>query len=351
MKVAIAGGGPAGLMAATRLAESGETPVVYEREEAVGVPVRCGEALIDPYGIYDTYPPGAKVSVKELHLNIRRLHVFRVRGVRIWIMDKDAWLQQMAAHARSLGAEIRMGTVARLSDLRRNFDYVLDCTGCPSQAQKEYGIDYGKVGLGIQFRAKGDFSELVGRIEFHFVEREVGYGWVFPKSPTRANLGMGWVLNPPRRKWDILREFARRRVGDYTVEGRTAGGIPMQIPSSLRIENVLLCGDAAGLANPYHGGGIHNALISGRIAADCLLEGRPELYQSRLRGVVRGEKQVAAFARSVLEGSFGFHDRMVGYLARHYSLGEVFTERTHRQLTPFIQIWNLRRLIGRMLGI
>jgi digeranylgeranylglycerophospholipid reductase len=351
LRAAIVGGGPAGLMAATRLAESGQAPVVFERQEAVGVPVRCGEALIDPYGIYEADPPGSRVSVKELHLNIRRLHVFPVRRVNIWVLDKDTWLQQMAAHARSLGAEIRMGTVAQLSDLKKDFDYVLDCSGCPSQAQKEYGIHYGKIGLGIQFRAKGDFSRIVGRIEFHFVQNEVGYRWVFPKSRTHANVGMGWVLNPPRRKWDILRKFVQERVGDFTVEGRTAGNIPMEMPPRLCMENVLLCGDAAGLANPYHGGGIHNALISGRIAADCLLKGKPELYQSRLSRVVMGEKQVAAFARSLLEGSFGFHDRMVGHLAHHYLLGEIFTERTHRQLTPFIQIWRLRSVIGSMLGI
>ena len=45
IKVAIVGGGPAGLTAALTLSKSGISPVVFEEHSSIGQPIQCGEGV------------------------------------------------------------------------------------------------------------------------------------------------------------------------------------------------------------------------------------------------------------------------------------------------------------------
>jgi digeranylgeranylglycerophospholipid reductase len=219
---------------------------------------------------------------------------------------------------------------------------VLDCSGCPSQSRREYDLPYGHLALGIQYRIKADVASLLGRLRIYFREGEVGYAWVFPKSPVEANVGIGWAKDAPRGKWGRLDDFVSREIGDYEVLKRMSGHIPMGMPPKLLLGNVLLCGDAAGLANPYIAGGNHNALMSGAIAGRCLLEGAPSLYEERLLEKVRSELNVARFARDLLENSYRYHETVVAHLERRFPVDRVFSEESYRSLAPLIRAWKLR---------
>ena len=61
---------------------------------------------------------------------------------------------------------------------------------------------------------------------------------------------------------------SRRNFPNATISGRTVGGV-IVAPTLARIvaDGVLLCGDAAHMINPLSGGGIVNAMKSGRLAA------------------------------------------------------------------------------------
>ena len=345
LKVAIVGAGPAGLEAALELSKGGITPTVYEKEDGTEHPTRCGEALFDLYRFFDSDPPGSRARISDLIVTIENTHHFPADNMGVWIMDKRGWLKEMGKDLESRGVAMERGRTVLLSDLRREFDYVLDCSGCPSQANREYGVEYGTLGLAIQYRVSANLSDRFGRLYFHYFPGEVGFRWIFPKSRKESNIGVGWANNPPHQKWETLDNFAREYLEDFNVKERVAGCIPMQLPPQLKLDNVMLCGDAGGLVNPYHGGGIHNALLSGRTAARCLLEGAPDSYDERLRDAVSGELKVAAFARSILEGSFRHHEMMVSYLEKNVPLEMLFTHDTHRKLLPFIQIWNLRSIL------
>jgi len=345
VQVAILGAGPAGLEAAMELLRGGISPTVFEKKERVGSPVRCGEALLDLHSLFDGDPPGSMRRISELLVHIETVHHFPADNTGLWIMDKREWLESLVAEARSLGASIEMGRPVLLSDIRKEYDYVIDCSGCPSQSLKEYGVDYGPLGLAIQYRVSCDLDEKAGKLGFHYIPGEVGFRWIFPKSRKEANIGVGWAYDQPREKWDTLNQFALDQLGDFEVQRRISGYLAMQVPSRLSIENILLCGDAAGLANPYHGGGIHNAMLSGRIASRCLVEGSPGTYDPRLRKAVSGELKVANFARSILEGSYKHHEMMVSYLEKNVPLEKLFTHETYRRLLPYIGIWNIRSLI------
>jgi geranylgeranyl reductase family protein len=113
-----------------------------------------------------------------------------------------------------------------------------------------------------------------------------GYVWLFPVARNRANIGMILSKETKRRTGrnvlsvfkDIVRShpvFNRLRKKDELFHH--IKGFPLHLGSAKgpRVKDgVILAGDAASFINPLTGGGIFNAMLSGKIAAlvsaDCL---------------------------------------------------------------------------------
>ncbi len=118
-----------------------------------------------------------------------------------------------------------------------------------------------------------------------FLAIENGYGWVFPKAD-RVSVGIGSV-KPGRAIRESLEAFARRErlPVPTTVSAGLINTEPVAAPP--RAPAVLLAGDAAGLADHFTGGGLHSALLSGRLAARAVLESEDRwpgpVYQRLLR--------------------------------------------------------------------
>ncbi len=121
-------------------------------------------------------------------------------------------------------------------------------------------------------------------VEFHFNQRVLpGYGWVFPMGEDRANIGVGLRLDVIRRAKGSLREAFESFVRDPMLAPRLAGARLLGEPrgwllplGSQRLQRAypgaLLVGDAGAFVSPLSGGGIYNALETGRIAARVALE-------------------------------------------------------------------------------
>ena len=347
MRVAVIGAGPAGLIAARELAKNNVKVVVFEKHEEVGRPVRCGEALFDLYHILRGPPSNFRSKINQVLVKVEGLHSIRVGSTPVWMLDKDLWLASLAAEVESLGADVAVGSAAAIQPLRHSYDYVLDCSGFPSQSSREYGISPPQTALAIQYTIRADVRKLWGRLYLRFLPQTVGYAWIFPKSPGEANVGIGWAKDPPTRKWRTLESFLSEELDDYTVVARTAGCIPVGVVEPLKADNVFICGDAAALANPYHFGGIHIALLSGWIAARSIMDSRPDAYRSRLLATIEGEMKVARFARSVIEESPYYHDKVVSYLSKKYSIDQIFSLEVYKRMLPFIHMWKATRLLDR----
>jgi menaquinone-9 beta-reductase len=108
-----------------------------------------------------------------------------------------------------------------------------------------------------------------------------GYGWLFPGEAGQANVGIGIGMGTRRRAASLRADLARfcmqlRRSGDLTPGAQhgavTGGWLRMGgTGTPPAAGNVLLAGDAAGLINPLQGEGIGPAMVSARLAAECLL--------------------------------------------------------------------------------
>lgn len=160
------------------------------------------------------------------------------------------------------------------------------------------------------------------RPELYFCSDLLGYGWCFRKGHW-LNLGLG-RLDPQHLTGHVERfiEFLRRdgRIDSLPFDGwrghayRVRRGRPRRLSG----DGFLLVGDAAGLAAPASGEGILPALLSGRLAAEAILDSGTERYESRIAeaiGPVASRKRIpagiAAAFGSLLLSLPGFASRVV----------------------------------------
>ena len=108
-----------------------------------------------------------------------------------------------------------------------------------------------------------------------------GYLWIFPKGDRVANIGVGiqGIRNGKgHRARDYLDSFMRSRFPDGKVIEFITGGVPVcqPLPSTVG-EGLMIVGDAARVVEPLTGGGIYNAMFTGRlageVAAECISDG------------------------------------------------------------------------------
>lgn len=113
-----------------------------------------------------------------------------------------------------------------------------------------------------------------------------GYVWLFPVSETRANIGMVVSKDYKSRTGQSILSIFKKIVTSHSVFQRISGkdkifyktkGFPLNLGSdkgSRVKDGVILVGDAAAFTNPLTGGGIYNAILSGKqaatLAANCL---------------------------------------------------------------------------------
>lgn len=151
----------------------------------------------------------------------------------------------------------------------------------------------------------------VGDIEIHFVDTVIpGYFWLFPVSQNVTNVGIGMVMSLMDKQGKKLKAMQKDVIENHPifsprfkdakfVEGSGKGwqlpfgsprkGAEMQ-PRRMAGNNIRLVGDAASLVDPFSGEGVGNALLSGKLASDHIIEQRPyEEYQKEIWEVLGPE--------------------------------------------------------------
>ncbi len=103
-----------------------------------------------------------------------------------------------------------------------------------------------------------------------------GYAWIFPKGEGKANVGLGVQADlAALPALEYLHRFIARH--PFLEQGSSVtlitGNVPVGVPPADIVSNgVMLIGDAARQADPLTGGGIANAMVAGRLAAEVAAE-------------------------------------------------------------------------------
>ena len=299
--VLIIGGGPAGLVAAREAARVDRTRsiILIERDDRVGTPVRCGEG-VGSAGLSEFLDPGPSgAHAPWISRRITRV-VFRAPNgceVRVaegdvgYILDRTAFEPALATQAIEAGAEIRTGTEA--VSMRRDDDrWTVTVESLDQRREIRTRVVIGADGvesavgrwaqLDTRVRARDmescaqyvvdDGTIDADAIVLHFGDNVApgGYAWVFPKGPRSANVGLGVLGLRARGRSAVawLDDYVAAHLPNALVSSRTVGGVIVAatLPRTFA-DGLLLCGDAAHMINPLSGGGIVNAMKSGRLAA------------------------------------------------------------------------------------
>ncbi|MBI4219047.1 MAG: NAD(P)/FAD-dependent oxidoreductase [Chloroflexi bacterium] len=113
--------------------------------------------------------------------------------------------------------------------------------------------------------------EVAGAV--HSIGNPGGYAWVFPKGD-HINVGVcGWVHLGPSLRRQLAGYASWHGFDPARLIGVRGHHIPFRRPGSPLVSGrLLLVGDAAGLADPLTGDGIHSAFVSGKAAATATFE-------------------------------------------------------------------------------
>ncbi len=315
--IAVVGGAVGGLSTATAFRRLGDDVILYERQRYDEKRVNCGEAMTSASDIplEKTVENGFLNPVPSFEVAVRRGRNI-VGGGRFpasdaYITDRNTVERRWAERLDGRGVEVRENTgvsKAEFRELADEHDLLVDATGQPSLASKVGGTtgEYSGRMVALNADVTGDFSAVYPHSRIVF-EEYLGYGWLFPKTKTRANVGVGWHERDVPD--DYLAGFhdACDRNG-WPKPGRAETNVaiiprgPSLDPDRIRpAKNVVRVGDAAGIANRFTGKGISQAVHSASLLADCVAAGELAKYPDRLHRGMRAEYLLASLATTVLD--------------------------------------------------
>jgi digeranylgeranylglycerophospholipid reductase len=380
--VLVIGGGPAGLVAAWKVAAlAPELDVLLlERDRAIGAPVRCGEG-VGSKGIAEFLDP---VGASWISRTITKVIFWAPDGTEVrvaegdvgFVLDRTRFEPALAAEAGRAGAEILVGTEA--TGMRRDGDgwivsiagprgedtvrarLVVAADGVESLVGRWAGVDTRVPARDMESCAQYVVSGIdfdPDAIYLHFGDRVApgGYAWVFPKGVGVANVGLGIVAKHgegrPAREW--LHSYLDDYFPTGTRTGYTVGGVIVHTTIARTwADALLICGDAAHMVNPLSGGGIVTAMKAARLAAETAVEAlrandtsaaRLQRYHQRWMSLL-GDDHVRFYRVKETLGKFddGFYNQLArtvnGIPLERRTLGRVFGAALlqHPSLLPVI---------------
>ncbi len=312
--VIVVGAGTGGCLAAKTVAEAGLNVCMIDRknEQDIGDKV-CGDAIgkhhFDNIGI--AHPSGAELDQKIEGLKVYspdRETVVNVKGEGIhgYLVNRQLFGQRLVKDAKDAGATLIDSTVVTEPVMKDGYvvgvlakdlktgnklslsaKVVVDASGHSAVLRKKLPPE-----LGIETEIKNEDVEVCYReirevkepiADFGFCKIYLdlqrvpgGYYWIFPKSSTTVNVGLGVAMTEgfPNPK-DLYNELILSMPLFKGSRALTGGGglVPTRRPISPMVGNgVIIIGDAACQVNPIHGGGIGSSMMGGVKAAEFIIK-------------------------------------------------------------------------------
>ncbi|WP_432250404.1 geranylgeranyl reductase family protein [Streptomyces sanyensis] len=299
--VVVVGAGPAGASAAYAAAVAGRRVLLLEKAELPRYKT-CGGGIIGPSR--DSLPPGFELPLQDrvhavtFSLGGRMARTRRSRRMLFGLINRPEFDAQLVQHAEKAGAVVRTGVaVSRVEQHgpgvpdRRTVAVVLagagegrereervlaravvGADGSASRIGAHVGVKLDQVDLGLEWEIpvpETVAEDWAGRVLIDWGPLPGSYGWVFPKGRT-LTVGVISARGEGAATKRYLEDFVAR-LGLAGFEPSVSSGHLTRCRSDdspLSRGRVLVCGDAAGLLEPWTREGISFALRSGRLAGE-----------------------------------------------------------------------------------
>ena len=287
--VAVVGGGPAGLTAASVAAAAGARTIVLERAEHPRYKT-CGGGLIGASlaAVGGQFALPARDEIRSV--------TFTLRGSReltrsepeplLAMVTREEFDAALADRAQRQGAVLRQQALVRAVDQTADSasarladgsavtaKVIVGADGSSGVTARHVGAQFAQVDLGLELEIAvppAAARSWAGRVQLDWGRMPASYGWVFPKGDV-LTVGVIAARGQGEATREYLREFTGRlglagyeviRDSGHLTRCRTEG-------SPLRRGRVLVAGDAAGLLEPWTREGISFALRSGALAGEA----------------------------------------------------------------------------------
>lgn len=305
----IVGAGPAGSAAAFTAAARGVSVLLLEEHSQIGTPLACAEGLsrstIKDY--LDIQPEWIAQQLSGSIIRNPRGAEFTIQYPGVgWVLDRKKFDPGLAKIAVQRGTVLKKSVKAiGIHDndvvVRENgsqntyhFKYIIGADGVASKIGVWLGIDTRLRVDEIEVCAEYRLSNIVVNPEYAYLifgskYAPGGYAWIFPKSKTSANVGLG--LSPHKTRdsaKSLLDRWLKHEFSGASIEERIFGGVPAKILKRFSGRNFCLIGDAGRFTDPLSGAGIANGIKSGIIAGRNvarILKGQ----KSHLEGEMKAE--------------------------------------------------------------
>ncbi len=311
----VVGAGPGGSTPAELAARAGLSVLLLEKRQEIGSPVRSAEGVGHDQ-LIPFLKPDSRWIASEVHqaeittISNGGAHTRRAAGGRGYILERRVFDRVLAERAARAGAAVRVKTAvtgllregSRVSGVViRRGDFFAGATGMQITAQIVIAADgvESQVGRWAGLGAALPLGDLMVCTQYLLAGIDVdptctsytlgyevapgGYAWVFPKGDGRANVGLGVQADlwrgagakleprPVGTALAYLNRFIEARPAlarGYPVT-LVVGNVPVAgALARLATDGLLLVGDAARQVDPLTGGGIINAMMAGRLAAE-----------------------------------------------------------------------------------
>ena len=287
----VVGAGPAGSTCAYRLASAGASVLLldrarFPRDKPCGGGVTGRAARLLPF----TVAPVVEDSVTSVRMRLRYGSWFERGGEEPLVLMTqrlrlDAHLVEQAAAA---GTELRDGAkvtaveaspdgvAVTAGGVTVRADALVGADGVNGICARQLGLG-GNQAVGVALEGNVPWEKLGdgyrGRAILELGLVPGGYGWVFPKGD-HANVGLGgWEREGPGLRGHLHTLCAAHGLEPGDLEAVRGYRLPLRSPgSTLARGRAAVVGDAAGLVDPVSGDGMFEAFLSGKLAAEAVLD-------------------------------------------------------------------------------
>ncbi|MCK5122766.1 MAG: NAD(P)/FAD-dependent oxidoreductase [Candidatus Pacebacteria bacterium] len=340
----IIGAGPAGLIAGRHL----KNALILDKKKEIGKPVQCGEGVSEnALELQGIEPDDSWISCK-IHKMERITPSGKVIGkfheeAMGYVIKREKFEKYLT---QDLRAEIKLNT--KVIDLKFENNlweviieggekfkskYIIGADGPASVVRRKVfpeSQDKIKFVPAVQYLIKTE-KELDDKTIKIYLDNEKynhGYAWIFPKSKNTANVGIGSLGNFSKELNKFLEEVIKKNYGDYEIIENRSGTIPVANISQCKLykNEAFLVGDAAGLADPIFKGGISQAMMSGKIAGECILENNPDSYEAKIKTMPFADEKLIKAS----EIFYGFDNEVLDELGNVFENKELSYAQTFR---------------------
>jgi digeranylgeranylglycerophospholipid reductase len=314
----VVGCGPAGATAARVAADRGLSVMIIDRRRSVGTPPRCAGYVPAWVRTRTDVDDSAIIQLVNGFRVIDRQGRMREIVAPGCILDRTRFDKNLAIHALEAGADLAQalvlrrdgtGVIGRRNGLEASFgaQFLLGADGPSSIIGRSLGLANRRFYASLQYEV--GIKSAQEWLTYYVTDDLPGIAWFVPCGQT-ARIGVGLLRAHARHLKYWLNHFMGRLIANGQVYdgilGATGGLLPVNGPlKKMQDDGVLLVGDAGGLSEPFCGGGVALAIVSGEYAGALISDAHhrrvPDVlteYDDLMR---KNLPQVPAFALDVPE--------------------------------------------------